>query len=1077
MFSPSEYDKLKSLLRNPEDVQDLISIVEKRVKKSTKEITDLKNVEKKIADLAKFPSENPNPVLRVNKKSVIYINQSGFKLLGVREGNEIPKSLFETVRKVYELNKSLNVENEINGRIFSFVVTPVMNKNYINIYGRDITKRKEAEQKLKILNRELESKIKERTQELKESEEKFRTITEKSLTGICILQDNVIKYVNQRFSYINGYSREEILNWKIEDINSTISPDSLEFASEQAKKKQMGLSDVISRYPIQVIKKNGEKIWIENFSKTINYEGRFADLVTIIDITDQKKSEEELRLHSEIMTNLAEGVYLIRVEDGIIVYANSRFEEMFGYDPGELIGKEVSIVNAPTEKTPEEIKEEIMGVLVEKGEWHGEIKNIKKDGTPIWCFANVSTFDHPKYGKVLVSVHTDITKRKLAEDELRSLNTKLENQIETRTLALNERVKELTCLYSLSQLTAREDLSMDELFYETLKLIPPAWQYPSLTCAKLLINGHLFHTENFIHTKWSLRAEIKEDLREVGYVEVFCLKEKPVLEDGPFLKEERDLINGIAEFLGRSIERKNADKKLQESESKLKGVISAIPDEIIMIDKENNIVFCNDLVNRTYGPNVVGKKCHEIFQGSKEICNHCHLNLTFSDGNIHEKESVRIDKEGKKRFYSCISNVTTVDSSGKPSLVLEVSREITEKKIAERKLKVSEERFRNLSNELEQKVEDRTLELKKSEEKVRNLINNLSDVLIETDPEGAITFISKQIITINGYQPEELINSIFFLHIHPEDRIFYQDTFKKSLNSQIPISLECRLKHKTGYFVPISIRGSFVKIKNSVKLYGVIRDKTEERKIENMIKKEMKTLKELDRIRSDLVTRMSHELKTPLISIFTGTEFLLNHSREQLNEDTISILSDIYDGGFRLKTMVENLLTVFEIDTDRIEFKPKKENLVSIIKKCIENIIFQANKRNIIINVELSENLFVDIDKRMIQSAIFNIISNAVKNTPSTGNVYISTLEHHNYVEVIIKDTGVGITKKEKIDLFKPFGKIERYGKGLDVDIEGPGLGLYIADEIIKLHQGELLLKSKGRNKGSIFTIRLNRHD
>jgi len=198
-------------------------------------------------------------------------------------------------------------------------------------------------------------------------------------------------------------------------------------------------------------------------------------------------------------------------------------------------------------------------------------------------------------------------------------------------------------------------------------------------------------------------------------------------------------------------------------------------------------------------------------------------------------------------------------------------------------------------------------------------------------------------------------------------------------------------------------------------LYGVIRDKTEERKIDNMIKKEMKTLKELDRIRSDLVTRMSHELKTPLISIFTGTEFLLNHSRNQLNEDTISILSDIYDGGFRLKTMVENLLTVFEIDTDRIEFKPKKENLISIIKKCIENVIFQANKRKIQINVELLENLFVEVDKRMIQPAIFNVISNAVKNTPSNGNVYVSTVEHHNYIEIVIKDTGVGITKKEKL--------------------------------------------------------------
>ena len=98
----------------------------------------------------------------------------------------------------------------------------------------------------------------------------------------------------------------------------------------------------------------------------------------------------------------------------------------------------------------------------------------------------------------------------------------------------------------------------------------------------------------------------------------------------------------------------------------------------------------------------------------------------------------------------------------------------------------------------------------------------------------------------------------------------------------------------------------------------------------------------------------------------------------------------------------------------------------------------------------------------------------AVKNTPVNGNVFVKTFEYPDYTDIIIKDTGVGLTEKEIPLLFKKFGKIERYGKGLDVDIEGPGLGLYIAKEIIKLHKGEIQVKSKGRNKGSTFTIRIN---
>ena len=74
---------------------------------------------------------------------------------------------------------------------------------------------------------------------------------------------------------------------------------------------------------------------------------------------------------------------------------------------------------------------------------------------------------------------------------------------------------------------------------------------------------------------------------------------------------------------------------------------------------------------------------------------------------------------------------------------------------------------------------------------------------------------------------------------------------------------------------------------------------------------------------------------------------------------------------------------------------------------------------------------------------------------------------------MIIRDTGIGITEKEKELLFEKFGKMERYGMDLGVDIEGSGLGLYISKEIVELHGGKIIVESEGRNKGSTFTIRL----
>ena len=98
------------------------------------------------------------------------------------------------------------------------------------------------------------------------------------------------------------------------------------------------------------------------------------------DITERKHVDEELRFENEILAHIMESVHLVRVEDGAIVYTNQRFDSVFGYDPGELIGKHVSIINAPGEKTPEDVANEIIISLNQAGEWHGEVHNLRKDG-------------------------------------------------------------------------------------------------------------------------------------------------------------------------------------------------------------------------------------------------------------------------------------------------------------------------------------------------------------------------------------------------------------------------------------------------------------------------------------------------------------------------------------------------------------------------------------------------------------------------------------------------------------------------------------------------------------------------
>jgi len=134
---------------------------------------------------------------------------------------------------------------------------------------------------------------------------------------------------------------------------------------------------------------------------------------------------------------------------------------------------------------------------------------------------------------------------------------------------------------------------------------------------------------------------------------------------------------------------------------------------------------------------------------------------------------------------------------------------------------------------------------------------------------------------------------------------------------------------------------------------------------------------------------------------------------------------------------------------------------------------YLAHNRHLLITLDLPDEIQADIDSLRFRQVITNIISNAIKNTPKEGEIFIHIIEDADKIDILIRDTGVGLTKQEQEKLFGKFGKIERYGMDLDVDIEGCGLGLYISKEIIKLHKGQILVESEGRNKGSTFTIRL----
>ena len=123
--------------------------------------------------------------------------------------------------------------------------------------------------------------------------------------------------------------------------------------------------------------------------------------------------------------------------------------------------------------------------------------------------------------------------------------------------------------------------------------------------------------------------------------------------------------------------------------------------------------------------------------------------------------------------------------------------------------------------------------------------------------------------------------------------------------------------------------------------------------------------------------------------------------------------------------------------------------------------------------IDIEENMITKLDKERIYEVISNLLINAIKYTPVGGQITINSTKKDNSYIISVKDNGIGLTKEERNQLFKQFGKIERYGQGWDVGIEGTGLGLYICKEIVDLHGGEIWVQSAGRNKGSTFYFSL----
>lgn len=513
-------------------------------------------------------------------------------------------------------------------------------------------------------------------------------------------------------------------------------------------------------------------------------------------------------------------------------------------------------------------------------------------------------------------------------------------------------------------------------------------------------------------------------------------------------------VNGKPKLVGvlRDItQRELAERELQREREKAQLYLDTVGVMVIALNKNGEITLINrkgcDVLEYTE-EELIGKNwfltClpdsirNKIYEGFKKLMRKEIEVTRFYENSV-------ITKNSKEKIIAWHNTVLTSDE-GKIIGTLSSGEDITERKKAKKLLKQSEEKYRMIFTGASDAIavfDGKTiLDCNEIFVKLFGYIDKDEiigktpwDISPKKQPDGIVSFEKGQI-----YIKKALLG---------EPQRFYWKHLKKD-----------------GSLFDTEISLSSFKLENEDYIMTIIRDITERKKSE-------RELREISHLKTELLERTSHELKTPLISIKGFTELLFELHKDKFDEDVYSILGEIRQGTEQLESIINKLLQSSLLESGKVQFDPTEEDLSFLIRFCVKNFEGLANTRNHHISLDIPDKLILIFEKEQIYEVISHLLINAIKYTPPNGEIRIKTEIEKDFVIISIKDNGIGFSKEERKKIFKKFGKIERYGKGWDIGIEGTGMGLYTSKNIVKLHGGNIWAESKGRNKGSTFYFSL----
>jgi PAS domain S-box-containing protein len=366
--------------------------------------------------------------------------------------------------------------------------------------------------------------------------------------------------------------------------------------------------------------------------------------------------------------------------------------------------------------------------------------------------------------------------------------------------------------------------------------------------------------------------------------------------------------------------------------------------------------------------------------------------------------------------------------------------------------------------------------LRRSAERFQALTEQSFDLIVVTDADSVITYVNAAVEPVLGRLPEELVGTTVASWLHPADIPALEAAIAAERETPGSVGeVDYRMRHADGSWRWLETSGKKLTGEPAAGGFLVtLRDITERKAAEvereraaRLMRKQNTMLREADRLKSELISVVSHDLRTPLTSVVGYLELLDDEEVGPLTAEQHGYLAAIRRGADRLLALVNDLLLIARADAGKLDLDLAETDLAELARDAVHALLPKAADSAIRLELLADEPVQARVDRARIAELLENLLSNALKFTPAGGSVDVRVAPQTGACLLEVADSGIGISADDQRHLFERFYRSKRAQAA-----PGVGLGLAIVKAIAEAHGGSVSVESR-EQAGTTFRVSL----